>query len=59
MATMMLRVLFILSEIIYNKYNVSCRPIKKHKSTFEHTKNKGRRKAFDNLGNVMNLQKVM
>jgi len=58
MATMMLRVLFVLSEIIYNKYNVSCRPIKKHKSTFEHTQNKGR-KASDNLGNIMNLQAVM
>jgi len=40
MATMMLRVLFILSEIIYYKYNVSCRPIKKHKYTFEHMQNK-------------------
>jgi hypothetical protein len=56
MATMMLRVLFILSEIIYNKYDFSCRPIKNLKSTFEHTQNKG--KKSDNLGNVMNSQKV-
>jgi len=58
MATMMLRVLFILSEMIYNKYHVACRSIKKHRITFEHTQNKGR-KASHNLGKVMNLQTVM
>ena len=55
---MMLRVLFILSEMIYNKYHVACRSIKKHRITFEHTQNKGR-KASHNLGKVMNLQTVM
>ena len=40
---MMLRVLFILSEIIYNKYDVSYKPIKNLKSTFEYTQNKGKK----------------
>jgi hypothetical protein len=56
MATMMLRVLLILSVIIYNKYNVSYRNLKVLLNI--HTR-KEKKKASGNLGNVRNLQKVM